>query len=79
MPYNQNQPIPGTTKPGATKPSSPCVKVCRLDRDQICVGCGRTLQEIAGWSCFSDSLRETLAEQAQTRLSDRRLGMDSET
>jgi len=28
---------------------SPCTKVCTL-RDEVCVGCGRTLKEIANWS-----------------------------
>ena len=28
---------------------SPCVKVCRV-ADGVCVGCGRTLDEIAKWA-----------------------------
>ena len=28
---------------------SPCRQVCRLGGDQICDGCGRTIQEIAAW------------------------------
>ena len=29
---------------------SPCVKVCRLDAmGKYCIGCGRTLAQIASW------------------------------
>ncbi len=28
---------------------SPCIKVCQLDLDNRCRGCGRTLDEIARW------------------------------
>jgi len=32
---------------------SPCIQVCTLDAQQICVGCGRSLAEIAAWSRMS--------------------------
>ena len=35
---------------------SPCVKVCRLEAF-VCVGCGRTLDEIRLWSRMSDEER----------------------
>jgi predicted Fe-S protein YdhL (DUF1289 family) len=30
------------------KPSyiSPCIGVCKLDKDKICIGCGRTIEDI---------------------------------
>jgi predicted Fe-S protein YdhL (DUF1289 family) len=30
--------------------ASPCIGLCRLGEGQICLGCGRTLAEIAEWS-----------------------------
>ena len=33
--------------------SSPCVRICALDEADVCVGCGRTLDEIARWSSMS--------------------------
>ncbi len=30
--------------------TSPCIKVCRIDAQSRCYGCGRTLDEIARWS-----------------------------
>ncbi len=32
---------------------SPCIKVCVLDLDNRCRGCGRTLDEIARWSSMT--------------------------
>lgn len=38
--------------------ASPCVGVCALDAaGQLCVGCGRTLDEITAWSRASDAWR----------------------
>ena len=32
------------------EPASPCIGVCKLDPvTQLCEGCFRTLEEIAGW------------------------------
>jgi uncharacterized protein len=30
--------------------ASPCIDICRLDAKGVCVGCRRTLDEIAEWS-----------------------------
>lgn len=44
-------------------PLSPCVKVCRMDdRTGLCIGCQRTLAEIAGWwQMRDDEKRAVLA------------------
>jgi len=34
-------------------PTSPCMNVCVLDTGRVCVGCGRTLDEIARWGRMS--------------------------
>jgi predicted Fe-S protein YdhL (DUF1289 family) len=34
-------------------PASPCMNVCVLDSERVCVGCGRTLDEIARWGRMS--------------------------
>ena len=37
---------------------SPCINVCRIDdATGLCVGCLRTLSEIAAWSVLSDNER----------------------
>lgn len=38
--------------------ASPCVKICQIHPGaRLCVGCGRTLDEIAGWSAMTDADR----------------------
>jgi len=48
---------------------SPCIDICRIDpRSGYCVGCLRTLDEIAGWSrCDDDARRQILAAVAARR------------
>lgn len=33
--------------------TSPCNKVCKIDHNNICLGCFRTLEEIGKWSIIS--------------------------
>lgn len=48
---------------------SPCVKVCTYDAGKgICLGCGRTLEEIATWSAMTEAQRRAVMEQAPQRL-----------
>jgi uncharacterized protein len=45
-------PIPRTRAEGVP---SPCVDVCRIDEARgLCLGCARTLDEIAAWSTLDD-------------------------
>lgn len=47
---------------------SPCVKVCAVDgRTGHCVGCARTLKEIAGWSSLDDSERRRIMGELDAR------------
>ena len=40
---------------------SPCVNQCRLDNGlKICLGCKRTLEEIASWTRMTDNQRAKL-------------------
>lgn len=32
------------------RPLSPCILICTLDDDKVCLGCGRTLEQISGWA-----------------------------
>jgi uncharacterized protein len=48
---------------------SPCNKVCAIDPiSALCVGCGRTLAEIAGWLCFSPDERARIMAELPRRL-----------
>ena len=49
---------------------SPCISVCELNDDEVCLGCGRSLQDIADWSAADDKLRALIVEQARQRLKE---------
>ena len=36
-----------------TAPTSPCMNICVLDAGRTCIGCRRTLDEIARWGRMS--------------------------
>jgi len=48
---------------------SPCIKVCQMDPARsVCIGCCRSLDEIARWGALSEAERErVLAELPQRR------------
>ena len=47
---------------------SPCVKVCVMDPARgVCLGCCRTLDEIARWSGMTDAERETIMAELRSR------------
>ena len=37
--------------------ASPCVNVCALDEQDVCIGCQRTVQEITRWSRMDNAER----------------------
>jgi predicted Fe-S protein YdhL (DUF1289 family) len=39
---------------------SPCVDVCRLDAQGVCVGCRRTVGEITEWSRATEERRREI-------------------
>ena len=47
--------------------ASPCVDICRLDAQGLCIGCRRTLGEIAEWSQASDARRLEILSALKTR------------
>jgi hypothetical protein len=51
--------------------ASPCINVCRMDEHSaLCVGCFRTLDEIAGWSTCSDAQRIEVLARVEKRRAD---------
>jgi predicted Fe-S protein YdhL (DUF1289 family) len=59
----------GAAVTGAPAPS-PCIGTCRLDTRQICVGCRRTLAEIAEWSQASEARRHEILRALPARRVD---------
>jgi uncharacterized protein len=48
--------------------ASPCIKVCAVDgRANACIGCGRTLAEIGGWTRLSPAERAAIMAELPER------------
>jgi predicted Fe-S protein YdhL (DUF1289 family) len=48
---------------------SPCIGVCAVSgRSGLCIGCGRTLAEIAAWGGMADEQRRAIMAQLPARL-----------
>lgn len=48
--------------------ATPCVQVCIVDgATGLCLGCHRTLQEIGGWSRFTDAERAAIMAELPGR------------
>ncbi|WP_371126504.1 DUF1289 domain-containing protein [Bosea sp. (in: a-proteobacteria)] len=53
--------------------SSPCVKLCQLDpATRLCLGCGRSLNEIGRWSNLSETERRAIMTELPARLGARK-------
>ncbi len=49
-------------------PPSPCTLVCTIDRPSgLCLGCQRTLDEIAGWSRADVNEKHAILARVETR------------
>ena len=50
--------------------STPCIKVCIVDGGRgLCLGCGRTLSEIAAWGRLSELERRAIMARLADRMS----------
>jgi uncharacterized protein len=47
---------------------SPCNKICTLNAEGVCVGCGRSRAEIGAWSQISDAEKARVVAKARERL-----------
>lgn len=50
-----------------TDVASPCVNVCKLDQNDICLGCYRSLEEIRQWSKSDNEGKAAIVERAEQR------------
>lgn len=51
---------------------SPCVRNCCLDDNDVCIGCGRTLDEIRLWGIVDAQQRLEIRQRADERVQLRR-------
>lgn len=55
-----------------TRPMSPCLSICTLDEDNVCMGCLRKLEEIRGWARMSPDEQWELVAELKLRQASRR-------
>jgi len=48
--------------------ASPCVSLCALDEDDLCVGCQRSADEIRRWGLMSNEERREVLQRCSERL-----------
>ncbi len=49
--------------------STPCIKVCLIDRDTgLCEGCGRTAEEVVRWGRMSEAERLAVMAELDARM-----------
>lgn len=53
--------------PEIQTPASPCVRNCCLDERDVCLGCGRRLQEILAWHSATPAQRAAINQRASRR------------
>jgi len=46
---------------------SPCVDICKYNKNNYCVGCKRHSDEITNWVNYSDSMRKAIMEDLASR------------
>ena len=46
---------------------SPCIDNCCLNNEKICLGCFRSIMDIAQWSQMSDKMRLDVLHKAENR------------
>ena len=47
--------------------ASPCIDICRLDAQGLCVGCRRTIDEIVEWPRASEARRREILDELVLR------------
>ncbi|TXS96023.1 DUF1289 domain-containing protein [Parahaliea maris] len=50
------------------EPKSPCISVCVLNTDDVCLGCYRTAEEITDWFMASAEEKRAIIERARERM-----------
>jgi predicted Fe-S protein YdhL (DUF1289 family) len=54
--------------PATERVASPCILVCTMDdAGGLCLGCHRTLDEIAGWSTASEAEKRAILARVAAR------------
>lgn len=59
-PMSSSLPLTSAPQPAPERPDTPCVAVCSTTFDDVCRGCGRTVDEVAQWVFMDQAQREVV-------------------
>jgi predicted Fe-S protein YdhL (DUF1289 family) len=48
--------------------ASPCVSICALDENDVCIGCFRTGNEISGWGRMANEQKHEVIARCKKRM-----------
>ncbi|MBA6413744.1 DUF1289 domain-containing protein [Parahaliea sp. F7430] len=51
-----------------SEPKSPCISVCVLNAEDVCLGCYRSAEEITDWFMASAEDKRAIIERARQRM-----------
>jgi len=49
---------------------SPCISVCALDDNHICIGCFRSADEISNWRVLGDDKKRQVYRNIEARIAE---------
>ncbi|GHA09679.1 DUF1289 domain-containing protein [Oceanisphaera arctica] len=49
---------------------SPCIRQCKLDEEEVCRGCYRSITEIIGWGDKSDEQKRNILANCARRIQE---------
>jgi predicted Fe-S protein YdhL (DUF1289 family) len=55
-------------KPAEPVVPSPCVSICVLDDNDVCIGCFRTGHEISRWGYVDNDGKKTILKKVEARM-----------
>ena len=59
--------MPDEKKTLRNEVKSPCIQICKYDKNGICEGCHRSMEEITGWIFMTDEKKLEILRKVQVR------------
>ncbi|MDY0077963.1 MAG: DUF1289 domain-containing protein [Bacteroidales bacterium] len=56
------------------KIKSPCQLICTYDEDRICIGCYRSLEEVANWDSYTEEEKRKVLDNTMKRREEKGSG-----
>ncbi|MBA5249792.1 MAG: DUF1289 domain-containing protein [Gammaproteobacteria bacterium] len=47
---------------------SPCIGICKYNKQNFCIGCKRNSDEISNWINYSDTMRKAIMQDLKSRV-----------